>query len=267
VSEIASTLLVLVLLCASAALGIVVGSRLSEHHRTRETVELMQLTIGLLATFAAIVLGLLTASVKQAYDNAALDRERYALQLSSLDACLRDYGPETAGVRADIRSYTAAVIASTWPTEPPPKGVAFPDISHMPRIGATPVLAQLMDKIGLAVSELMPADPQHARIAALCVDSYKDVAHARLSVIEDAQNQLFEPFYQVLVLWLMIMFVCFGLVAPRNGLSMTIMLLCAVSLSSVIFVILDLSRPYGGFFNIPSATMRGALDSMLGAAP
>ena len=266
-TEITSTLLVLVLLCASAALGIVVGSRLPEHYRTRATVELMQLTIGLLATFAAIVLGLLTASVKQAYDNAALDRQRYALQLSSLDACLRDYGPEAAAVRADVHSYTAAVIASTWPTEPPPTGVSYPDTSHMPRVGATPVLARLMDRIGLAVSELTPADPRHMRLARLCLDSYRDVSHARLSVIEDTQKQLFGPFYQVLVFWLMIMFVCFGLVAPRNALSMTIILLCAASLSSVIFVILDLSRPYGGFFNIPSTIMRDALDSMLSTGP
>jgi hypothetical protein len=259
--------LVFVLLCASAALGIVVGSRLPEHHRTRASVELMQLTIGLLATFAAIVLGLLTASVKQVYDNAALDRQRYALQLSSLDQCLRDYGPEAAAVRAEIHSYTAAVIASTWPTEPPPKGVSYPDTSHMPHIGATPVLARLMDKIGLAVSELMPSDPQHVRIAATCLDSYKDVSHARLSVIEDARNQLLDPFYLILVLWLIIMFVCFGLVAPRNALSMAILLLCAVSLSSVIFVILDLSRPYSGIFNIPSRTMRDALDLMLSSAP
>jgi len=266
-SEITSTFLVMALLCASAALGVVVGSRLSERQRTRATVELMQLTIGLLATFAAIVLGLLTASVKQAYDNAALDRQRYALQLSSLDACLRDYGPGTASVRADVHTYTAAVIASTWPTEPPPKDVSYPDTSQMPRTGATPVLARLMDKIGLAVSKLTSADPQHGRMAAMCLDSFKDVSHARLNVIEDAQNRLFEPFYQVLVLWLMIMFVCFGLVAPRNALSMTIILLCAASLSSVMFVILDLSRPYSGFFHIPSATMRDALDSMLSSPP
>jgi hypothetical protein len=266
-SEVTSTLLVFVLLCTSAVLGMAVGSRLPEHHRTRATVELMQLAIGLLATFAAIVLGLLTASVKQAYDNAALDRQRYALQLSSLDQCLRDYGPETTSVRADIRSYTAAVIASTWPTEPPPKGVSYPDTSQMPHIGATPVLARLMDKIGLAVSELMPADPQHVRMAATCLDSYKDVWHARLSVVEDARNQLFDPFYQVLVLWLIIIFICFGLVAPRNALSMTILLLCTISLTSVIFVILDLSRPYGGVFNISSASMRNALDLMLSSAP
>lgn len=266
-SEIASTLFVLVFLCASAGLGIIIGSRLPQQHRTRETIELMQLTIGLLATFAAIVLGLLTASVKQAYDNAALDRQQYALKLNSLDACLRDYGPDGASVRADIHSYTAAVIASTWPNEPPPVGISYPDTSHMPRIGATPVLAQLMDKIGLAVSELTPADPQRVTLASLCLDRYKDASRSRLSVIEDAENQLFEPFYQVLLLWLMIMFICFGLVAPRNALSIAVIVLCAASLSSVMFVILDLSRPYGGLFSISSATMRNALNSMLSSAP
>ena len=69
-SEIASGFTAFVLLCASAGLGILLRPRLPEHHRARETQELMQITIGLLVTFAALVLGLVTASVKQAYDNA-----------------------------------------------------------------------------------------------------------------------------------------------------------------------------------------------------
>lgn len=264
-SEIASVLLVLLLLFASAGIGIFVGPRLPAHHRTRETVELMQLTIGLLVTFAALVLGLLTASVKQAYDNAAHDRQEYALQLTLLDQCLRDFGPETAAARADVRSYAAAVIASTWPSEPRPVGVRYPDTSNMPRVGASPVLGTLMDQIGLEVSRLITTDPAHARILQICLDRYKDVSHARLSVIVDARNGLFEPFYQVLVFWLMIMFTCFGLVAPPNSLSIVTIALCAVSLSSVMFVILDLSQPYGGYFSISSTAMRTALDSMLNA--
>ena len=123
--EMASGLAVFVLLCASVGLGILVRPRLPEHHRTRETVELMQITIGLLVTFAALVLGLLTASVKQSYDSAANDRQRYTLQLALLDQCLRDYGPDAGKARADIHSYTAAVIASTWPDEPPPERCAI----------------------------------------------------------------------------------------------------------------------------------------------
>ena len=141
--EIASGLAVFVLLCASAGLGILIRPRLPEHHRTRETLELTQITIGLLVTFAAVVLGLLTASVKQGYDSAAQDRQRYALQLTTLDQCLRDYGPDAAKIRVDIQSYTAAVIASTWPEEPPPTGVQYPDVTGMPRVGETPILAAL----------------------------------------------------------------------------------------------------------------------------
>ena len=265
--ELASGFAVSLLLCGSAGVGLLVRPHLPEHHRTRETVELMQLTIGLLVTFAALVLGLLTASVKQSYDAAARDRQRYALELTLLDQCLRDYGPETGETRANIRSYTAAVIASTWPDEPAPKDVQYPDVSGMPRVGATPVLAALMDRIGLEVNALAPADALHTRLAALCAERYKDVAGARLHVIEDARKSLFDPFYLVLAFWLMIIFALFGLVAPRNTLSIVTIGLCALSLGSVIFVILDLSGPYGGFFSIPSATMRTALAAMLSAGP
>ena len=164
------------------------------------------------------------------------------------------------------RGYTAAVIASTWPSEPPPAGVHYPDVAGMPRVGAAPALNRLMNEVGVAMSRLPPGDAAQPRIAALCMDRYRDVMHARLDVIEDARTPLLEPFYQILVVWLMIIFACFGLVAPRTGLSVTIIVLCAVSLSSVLFVINDLSRPYGGLFGIPSTAMRTALAAMLGPA-
>jgi hypothetical protein len=262
-AEIVSVLLAFVLLCASTALGMYVRPRLPERHRTRETTEFMQLTVGLLATFAALVLGLLTASVKQRYDVAAHDRQAYALQLTQLNRCLYDYGPDTEGARGLIRSYTAAVIASTWPEEQPPASVQFPSTADMPRVGASPVLAGLMNQAGLEITRLAPPDVMHTRLLDMCVDRYKEVVHARLGVIEDSGAELFEPFYRVMVFWLMIMFGCFGLVAPRSALSVITIVSCAVSLSSVIFVILDLSHPYGGYFAISSQTMRTALDAML----
>src|SRR3974390_3748364 len=168
--------------------------RLPEHQRSRDTMELMQVPIGLLVTFAALVLGLLTASVKQSYDNSAHDRQEYALQLTLLDRCLRDYGPESNQARMDLRNYTAAVVASTWPNEPAPVGVSYPNVSDMPRTGASPVLGDLMQRIGLEVSALTPTDSVHGKIAQLCLDRYNDVLRARIGVIEAAQHRLFEPF-------------------------------------------------------------------------
>jgi hypothetical protein len=261
--EILSAVVVFLLLCAGAGVGVLIRDWLPKQHQTGETVQLMQLTVGLLATFAAVVLGLLTASVKQSYDNSALDRQQYALELNLLDQCLYDYGPDAASIRTEIQSYTASVIASTWPGEPIPKGITYPDTSHMPRVGASPVLGQLMDKIGLDVNELAPSDAHRSVIAAMCRTRYNDVSAARLGVIEAARSELLQPFYEVLILWLMIIYACHGLIAPRNKLTFTLMVMSAISLSSVMFVIMDLSQPYGGFFSISSASMRTTLEAML----
>lgn len=262
-TEFLSALLVFALLCASAGFGLLVHPRLPARHRAHETVEMMTLVIGMLVTFAALVLGLLTASVKATYDAAVQDRETYALELTQLDQCLRNYGPDGEAARADIRTYTAAVIASTWPSEPPPVGVRYPNISGMPRVGATPVLADLMNRIGLEIDRLVPAGTFQTKVQDSCVQKYRDVLHARSDVIEAVQARLSAPFYRVLVFWLMVIFASFGLIAPRHSLSVITIVLCAVSLSSAIFVIIDLSHPYTGSFAISSAGMRAALASMM----
>jgi hypothetical protein len=43
-------------------------------------------------------------------------------RIVQLDQTLREYGPETDTARGMLRSYTAGVIATTWPNEPQPPG-------------------------------------------------------------------------------------------------------------------------------------------------
>ena len=57
-TDLPSALLVFALLGLSAALWMFVSQRLPASHKGRETVELMALVIGMLVTFAALVLGL-----------------------------------------------------------------------------------------------------------------------------------------------------------------------------------------------------------------
>jgi hypothetical protein len=252
----------LALLCLSASVGRYIRPRMPETYRTRDTIETMQLVIGMLVTFAALVLGLLTASVKTTYDNAARDRHAYALELSQLDRCLRDYGPDTEAARDNLKSYTAAVIASTWPNEPRPVGVDYPNPADMPVVGASWVLGDLMDRVGQEIRNLDPKTPVAVVIADDCRAIYHDVVQNRLTVIEDAGASFSAPFFWILVFWLMVIFLALGLAAPRNRLSLLGIVLCAISLSSVVFVISDLSRPYRGLMSISSTDMRTALGHM-----
>ena len=254
------------LVCLSAGIGLYLHSRVPDTYRRRETMEDMQRVVGLLVTFAALVLGLLTASVKNTYDTASRDRHAYALQLTQLDRCLREYGPEADSARADITSYTAAVIASTWRREPPPTGVQYPDIREMPVVGAAPALGELMDQAGEKIRRLDPATPYQTRTVEDCRVFFRDVIHARQAVIEDAGAAFSKPFFWILVFWLTVIFLAFGLGVPRNKLALTGLLLCAISVSSAVFVISDLSRPYRGLMPISSHDMRSALYQMMAPA-
>ncbi|HUB15229.1 MAG TPA: hypothetical protein VMB34_24985 [Acetobacteraceae bacterium] len=257
-----TTLTTFALLVLSAWLGRFIRPRMPETYRTRETIETMQLVIGLLVTFAALVLGLLTASVKTSYDHAARDRHAYALHLTLLDTCLRDYGPETVSARADLARYTAAVIASTWPREKPPAGISYPNTAGMPVVGASSVLADLMDHIGQQIRALDPRTPVAVNTANDCRVAYRDVLQARLTVIEDAGASFLAPLFWILVFWLTIAFLALGLAAPLNRVAALGILLCALSLSSAVFVITDLSRPYRGLMAVSSGDMRDALAQM-----
>jgi len=258
-----NSVLLFAILCASSVLGFFVHPRLPERHRSAQSIALVQLAISLLVTFTAIVLGLLTTSVKEGFDVAYNARGEYAAELAQMDRCLSDYGPETAPIRAQLKSYAAAVIASTWPDEPPPVGVTYPNTSNMPLTGEVPVLSNIMNDVGLETRSLQPKDNLHQTLIAACILQYHDLIQARWKVIEGVHGSISAPFYWVLVFWLALLFGTFCLTAPPNPMVVTVIALCALSITVVVFVILDLDEPYGGLFGVPSTSMRNALADMM----
>ncbi|EEQ94546.1 DUF4239 domain-containing protein [Brucella intermedia] len=261
--EIVWTLSLLIVLIVSAAAGAFLRVRLPAPHRSNESLDFLRIVTALLATFVALVLSLLLASELASYNTASHDRNHYAAKLTQLDGCMRDFGHELAEQRQQLHGYTAAVIASTWPDEPHPTGVNYPDTSQFPLVGEVPVLTGVMNEIGIALAALQPQDSLHKALATRCKDIFAAVSAARWTVIEDTQGALSEPFVGVLVFWLTMMFLSFGLQAPRNSLSFCIIAIAIASVISVVFVILDLDLPYGGIFGISSHSMRLTLADML----
>src|SRR6516225_11748399 len=117
--ETTTTLVVFVLLLVGTGVGFFGKPYLPEEHRKHETMQLIQLVMTMLVTFAALVLGLLTASAKNSFDTVGNGFRAYAAELIQLDTALRQYGPDADHARELLRSYTAAAIASTWPREEP----------------------------------------------------------------------------------------------------------------------------------------------------
>jgi fumarate reductase subunit D len=250
--------IVLLVLVASSALGLIVQPYLSEHHRSRETMELIRLVVAMLVTFTALVLGMLTTSVKSSFDRADSGMKGFAAELIQLDESLRQYGGEAASAREQLRNYTAAVIASIWFEEVTPPSNYYP--KGLPHgMSESLALGDKLNQVGLMIRQLEPQDAMHRQLVADCIQRFNRVTERRWQLIEDAGGVISVPFASVVILWLAIVFASFGLNAPRNALVCVTISIAAVSIASVIYLILDLDSPFTGVIAVSSHAMRGAL--------
>lgn len=260
-TEIQSAVVVFILLLASTGIGAIVRPLLPEEHKAQETVQLIQLLVGMLVTFAALVLGLLTASAKTIFDTTNNDVRTYATSIIELDRAMRDYGADLDHARTLLRSYTAAAIASTWPNEPHPPGNYYPDVepSKKGEDLASSTLGAMLSHGQHEVRMLEPRDPYHRALAVEATARFEQLIALRWKLIEEAHGSISYPFDRILVGWLLIIFLCFGLIAPRNALSLVTIMLGALSIASAVLVILDLDTPFTGPIMIGSQPMRDAL--------
>ena len=171
---------VIILLTASTALGFICAKWLPEEHLSEQSMHAIRLVTGLLVTFVALVLSFELSTVKATFDTAYRDRAQDAAQIGARsDQCLRNFGSEGDEARKNIRAYTAAVIASTWPNEAKPEGVENPDTSTMAQRGENPTLGGLLNQVGLEIKALSPSDKFHENIAAECRSDFADLLTMR----------------------------------------------------------------------------------------
>jgi hypothetical protein len=263
-SEVGSALLVFALLLVATGLGVWTRPLLPEEHKAHETVQLVQLVIGMLVTFAALVLGLMTASAKSSFDTASNDLRAYAADLIEFDTTLREVGSDADDARRLLRVYTGAAIASTWPGEPAPSGDYPKDIGTQDNSQKLENvrLGDMLTDVGRQLRQLRARDPLRQRALDDALTQYRRVVDARWKLIEEAHSSISQPFFKTLTFWLSVIFLSFGLIAPRNALALVTISLGAVSIASAIYVIVDLDTPFTGPIVISSQPLRDALTHL-----
>ncbi len=68
------------------------------------------------------------------------------------------------------------------------------------------------------------------------------------------------PFLLVVVFWLTINFMSFGLFAPSNPTAIATLFVCALSVACAFFLILEMDRPFRGFIQISDAPLRETVE-------
>ncbi len=218
-TELRDAAILLLILLGGSAVGMTIRPLLSERHRSRETTDLIQLVMTMLVTFAALVLGLLTSSVKASFDTIENDLRSVSIQLIQLNRSLRQYGEEADPARVLLRNYTAARIATTWTDEPKPPGNYYPtgilELGSGASIDSS-TFGGILAQVETDIRGLEPRDPMHRRLLQTCINQFEILMRARWKLIEEAHGSISMPFYLVLTFWLTIIFASFGLSAPEK---------------------------------------------------
>jgi hypothetical protein len=233
-------------------LGMFLRTMLPEHHLSNDSKDVLKLGIGMMATLAALVLGLLIASAKGSFDTINSGLINTCSKIILLDRVMAAYGPETREARDVLRRSVAATIAQVWPSE---------------RTGQieTEVLDQgaVLETVYNKLLQLSPQNNVQRHLQSRALQVSGDIAEARWLMFQQrGQSSLRMPFLVMLVSWLVIIFFSFGLFSPRNATVILTLLVCALSAAGALYLIQELDRPIGGLIQISSAPMRTALANL-----
>jgi hypothetical protein len=87
----------------------------------------------------------------------------------------------------------------------------------------------------------------------------ESITQARLLMFEQLGGSIAWPFLTVLVFWICVLFLGFGLFARFNATVTLALLVGALSVAGAIFLILELNDPYHGLMHISDEPLRDAI--------
>ena len=232
-------------LFGGALAGMGLRALIPKHHLDPETRDLIKLGVGLIGTMSALVLGLLVASTKSSYDTKKSELAQMAGNVIILDRILAHYGAEATDARDTLRATIADMAGSNRSNN------NLEQLGRAARVDREVVF----DKIQV----LMPQTEAQRTLKSQAESLAITLGQTRWLLFAQSGTSISTPFLVIVVFWLTVLYLSFGLFAPVNGTAFTTLLVSAVSVAGAMFLILDLDHPFTGFMQIPDTPLRNAL--------
>jgi len=243
-SPLALSCVIFLLVLGGIFIGTATRRALPDHHLSKETQDVVRLGAGLIATIAALVLGLLIASAKESFDTRNNQVKQLTANVILLDNLLTQYGPEATPVRKLFRSAINPIADRLW---------------HEKATAGPFATTSEGEKLYLAIHALSPQNDIQRALQARAVQVANDLAQTRLLLFVEADNQIPTPFLAILVFWLFVIFLSFSLFSDLNATALAFLSVFGLSASCAIYLILELNEPFGGLMRISDIPLRNAL--------
>ncbi len=244
-----TSLVVLAIVFGSAMLGLLLRRILPQDHMADQTRSVVTVSMGVVGTLTALVLGLLIAAASSSFNTKNEEVILISADVIRLDRLLRRYGPEAEGLRDLLRRYTARKIQNLFPRGPPscPTQRILGNFWKSCRTGWRPWMRATLTSGGLESRRYNSSAPSPGH------DGF-------WSSRTGLGSKLRYWCCGVLVFWLSLLFWSFGLFAPSNATAILALFLCAVA--GAIEMVQDLNVPFQGIIRISSKPMKDALDEI-----
>jgi hypothetical protein len=231
---------------AAALGGAYIHRRLPSHHLEPAAAEAVKLVMGLVATIAAMVLGLLTATAQSTYTAAGNELQEIAADITELDRLLAYYGPEASEARRQLREMTLS-LAKRMEGAGDPSALAA-------GAAAGPFFA--------SIGKLTPQSGAQHFIQEKAFALTASLRRSRAIMDGQEGGSVTWPFLGVLIFWLGALFFGFAIFVRLNATVLGAFFIGALSVASAIFLILELEHPNHGLMAFSSAPLRAVLAEM-----
>jgi hypothetical protein len=245
-APLALSAVIFLLVVGSIFVGIWLRQVLPRRHLDEEAKGIVRIGVTLIASMVALVLGLLVSAGKSSYDTQSDQIRRVTADIILLDNVLAAYGPDSLPIRKSMRSAIDSFIDHLWRENETPNKRRF-------------VANVESERVDLYIRTLSPQSDLQRSLKERASQVMGDLEQTRLLLFVESGNSIPMPFLGALTIWLMIIFTSYGLLSNLNVTTFTLLALFALSASTAIFLILELSSPFTGLMMIPSAPLREAL--------
>jgi hypothetical protein len=229
-------------------LGAVTRPFLSEQHLNADAKDVVKTATAFMATLSALVLGLLIATAKSSFDTKNIQVRQLTANVILLDQLLNQYGPTALNARQIARRDIAVLVERIWHEH-------NSNLATSNSFTANPEAEEFFQDL----YALSPQNDMQRALKGRIVRVATVLAQERLSLFVQSDNTISTPFLVILTFWLTMIFAILSLLTRLNLLIAIILLICALSVSASVFLILDLDRAFSGMIQVSSAPLRNAL--------
>jgi hypothetical protein len=237
---------VFILLFGGAVWGMYFDPFPPADQRKDETRSHVQVAVGLITSMFALLLSLQLSSGKTTFDTQEQNVTILASKIVMLDRVLAHYGPEAQNARETLRGAVIDMLNEVWPMERSKVSTWEPRGDEGARV---------YDKI----QSLSPQNDEQRSERILALNMVVDLGQMRWNSAARIRSSTAVPLMIVEITWATIIFISFGLLAPRNATVIVSLGVCAAAVSGGFFLIVELNTPFSGLLHASSVPIREAL--------